>query len=259
MIFKQTHYVAIELSNLCNYSAMHKKCPAHNVTEKKILSANATMKALDCLGTFEYDKSIAFYLYSDSLNDPRIYNFLSYAKTRCPKACNIVGTNGWYLNLEIAIELYHSGADYICVTAYTEKEYLRFQKIRDGLKTYPGKPIAFGIRRVESLDERLNMEGNVNGKCFAPLTEIIIKADGRVVLCCLDMECKEVFGNVNKDSLSDILNKNYSRLEQLRNELSEGKRTLELCKECSFSRWISVKEHGKDIRFANDLVNGNNS
>jgi radical SAM protein with 4Fe4S-binding SPASM domain len=255
MIFDKTHYIAIELSNLCNYSDRHKKCPANSVTDKKILPSWAVYKILDELSECGYDKAIAFYLYSDSLNDPRLFKYLSYAKDKCPKACNIVGTNGWYLDLVMARELYENGADYISVSAYNEKDFEYFKQIKRFLKAYSRKPIAFGIKRVESLDERTNMEGNINGKCFAPLTEIVIRADGSIPLCCLDIDCKESYGNIMDGKLSDTVKNERARLERLRNELSEGKRTLELCKNCSFCRWLSIKEHGRDIRFEKDIAN----
>ena len=251
--FSETRHITIELSNLCNYSHMHKKCPAFTRTDTKILSSAIVYNILDVLGKYKYGlgRSIAFYLYSDSLNDPRLFKFIEYAAKKCPDADVIIGSNGWYFNETIAEELYKSGVTYILLTAYTNTELKRFDVIRKTVSAklaerYPR--CSFSIRNRRRLDSRLGMTGKT-GPCYAPLTEILIAPDGRLRLCCLDVNQTEQFENISGNMFEQVLLNNYDRLKNLRDNLIKGTRSLQLCQNCSFvNRMRNMYIRKRDIR-----------
>lgn len=253
-IFETTYQVNIELSNICNYSYMHKKCPAHRVKNKFIMPARIVYDILDTLGKYNYGagKSISFYLYSDSLNDPRLFKFLEYARDKCPEANIIVGTNGWYLDGVLAKELYESGATYLLVTAYTKKEYERLLKVRQiVIETIDEKyldKVSFELRKTIQLDSRMSMEG-IEGPCYAPLSDLLICPDGRLRLCYLDVYRQELFGDLNKESFEKVIKDNYDRLSKLRDKLIWNERELALCKNCGrINAWKEAYRTGKDSR-----------
>lgn len=251
--FLETYYVVIELSNLCNYAYMHKKCPASQVVDKKILPSKVVYDILDTLGKYDYGvgRSIAFYLYSDSLNDPRLFKFLEYASRKCPKANTIIGTNGWYLNEVMAEELYEAGTTYILVSSYTEAEDARLRNVRKFVasklfKKYPN--VSFGIRRVSELDSRLTVPKK-EGRCYSPLTEIDVRSNGQTSLCCMDIHGMGSYGNVLEDGFEKVILDNYDMLKNARDELVLGKRNLLVCKNCGRTnamKWLYKRK--KDPR-----------
>jgi len=257
--FEKTYHVTIELSNLCNYSYMHKKCPASQRADKKILPSAIVYNVLDVLGKYKYGagKSIAFYLYSDSLNDPRLFNFLQYAAKKCPQANIIIGSNGWYFDEMMAEEIYKAGGTYILLTAYTDAERDRLNEIRNTVAAKLSRKFpkcSFSIRNRRTLDSRLGMSGR-KGSCYAPLTEILIAPDGRLRLCCLDVHQKESFENVSGNKFEAVLLDNYERLCNLRDDLIAGEKTLPVCQNCSFAnRMRGMYRSKQDTRPVQSLL-----
>lgn len=261
-LFKETYHVVLELSNMCNYSYMHKKCPASVRKTKKILPARVVYNVLDTLGEYGYGKgqSIAFYLYSEALNDPRLFKFVEYAFSKCPDANIIVGTNGWYLTDVMAKELYEIGVTYLLVTSYTASEDKRLKQVRKDVaylwKRFPRA--SFTVRRRCVLDNRMSMKGREEGACYSPLTELLIAPDAKLRFCCYDIDqkySKKFGGNLLLDSFLTTVLSRYDLLKNIRDELITGKRTLKFCKECDkIDCWKSMCISKKDKRLEVDLL-----
>ncbi len=236
-IFGETYHVYIELSNLCNYAYMHKGCLASRQTEKRILPADKVYNIIDTLAKYKYGKgkSLSFYNYSETLNDPRLFKFIEYARKKLPDCDLIVGTNGWYLNDVMAMELYDVGVDLILVTSYTSNEHIRLVKIKNYVAEQfkRGNLKAFMIRRVKQMDCRLNMTGK-KGACYAPLTELILSSSGDLRLCCIDVRQDGEYGNIHKKDFEQIMIDVYPKFYDLRQQLIKSDRQLEICEKCSF-------------------------
>lgn len=71
------------------------------------------------------------------------------------------------------------------------------------------------------------------GFCHGLRDHIGILVDGTVVPCCLDSEGNIPLGNINDNSLEEILNS--ERALKIYNGFSERKRIEELCKRCGYS------------------------
>lgn len=70
------------------------------------------------------------------------------------------------------------------------------------------------------------------GKCYGLKSHIGIHANGTVVPCCLDKEAVIDLGNINENSLEDILNS--KRAENMRKGFQNGRRVEKLCQHCTF-------------------------
>jgi MoaA/NifB/PqqE/SkfB family radical SAM enzyme len=243
---------------MCNYSYLHKKCPAATRKTKEILPGYIVYDILNTLGKYEYGtgKSISFNIYNDSLNDPRLFEFIKYSSSKCPKANIIIGTNGWYLTEDMVKELYSSGTTYILVSSYSREEYINLCQLRKNItsfsKEYP--TVSFGIRQIKKLDDRLTMTGE-GGRCYAPLTEIPIYPNGKVGLCCLDINQENSYGDLAKIRFENLITQEYERLLKLRSELIKSVRNLQICKKCSFvNRWKTAYDKKEDDRGKRDLL-----
>lgn len=82
--FKFTKRVSIELSNLCNYASIHKKCPINKIKSPIILSSKIVYSIFNTLKKFSFSGQIAFHTYNEPLIDPRLFKFIEVAKKSCP-------------------------------------------------------------------------------------------------------------------------------------------------------------------------------
>lgn len=236
-IFKYTNRISIELSNLCNYSKIHKKCPLNkNNDEKKILSLNTIKKIIDELSENDFSGVIAFHTYNEPLIDPRLFYIIDLIKSKCKKSKIFLLSNGFYFNQIIANELVEIGVDRIDITAYTLKDFEHLKKIEI--------PIPYSIFpsfNPDSLDDRLCIydnstltEKNIIKPCYNILNDIIITSDAKISLCCLDWERRYCFGDLNKQSLKDIILK--TEIYDDFKKTASGKREREICKNCIISK-----------------------
>ena len=70
--------------------------------------------------------------------------------------------------------------------------------------------------------------------CYFPFSQCFIQLDGSVRICCLDVNGKEIFGDLNNSSIKEIWNNNdFTKLRK--NLLSGEKDKLpEICRECTY-------------------------
>lgn len=228
-ILKYTSRVSIELSNLCNYAEIHKKCPLHDVTEPTILPTKIVFNVLDTLKSNDFQGTIAFHTYNEPLMDPRLFKFIEYAHDVCPKSEIYICTNGYYLNQILLDELINIGVSKIHVSAYSKSEFKRLSKLKSN--------ISFSVEMMK-LDDRLHLyetkENNRKKPCYAPLNEIIIAREGCISLCCLDWQRLYTYGNLYKQTLEEVIRS--GELHAVYKKLSKGERFLPICKKCGWSR-----------------------
>lgn len=225
-IFKYTNRVTFELSNMCGYAHIHKKCPLSLETEHKTLSTEIIHKVLDTMHDYKYDGVISFHRYNEPLMDPRLIDLVKYARAKCPDSDIFILTNGYYLTQNIMNDLANAGVTLIDVTGYTIEEFERLSTIKTN--------IAYRIFSSK-FDDRLGIyEYNNKRKdlvpCFWPLNDLIITRDGEVGLCHFDWKSKYKFGSLEKISLKDIILN--SEIVEIYKNNAKGNRRYELCQNC---------------------------
>lgn len=240
--------LTLELSNLCNYTKIHDKCPASCVREPNILPARTVLDALDVLARYGFGagKFLAFHVYNEPLLDPRLLSFVTYARARMPGLNIILWSNGWYLYETIAVELIHAGVTHLSISGYTDREQSRFLDLRDRLKEklaairFEGAlPVYFRVMRMRELDDRLmspdkreDDTATHNEPCYQPTSDLIIWSSGHIGLCCFDWQHNETFGNVLDHGFEAALLSGREKLTARTRELQAGIRTLPICKTC---------------------------
>lgn len=235
-IFKYTNRISIELSNLCNYSKMHKKCPLNrNNGEKKILSLDTIKKIIDEVSENDFSGVIAFHTYNEPLIDPRLFYIIDLVKSKCKKAKIFLLSNGFYFNQTMANELVGIGVDRIDITAYTPKDFEDLKKI-----TIPIPYSIFPSFNPDSLDDRLCIydksaltDKNIIKPCYNILNDIIITSDAKISLCCLDWDRRHCFGNLNKQSIKNVILE--TGIYEDFKKIASGNRERKICKNCVIS------------------------
>lgn len=221
--------IYFELSNLCNYAFIHKKCPASYQRTTRILSAQLVFSVIDELAEFEYNGFVSFHRYNEPLIDPRLYEFITYTRKKLPNAHIVILTNGFYLNDVIAGELRWKGVNCLMVSAYSIPEFNRLCRMN----------IDYPYQVIKSLlDTRLDMYDRTPidfpKPCYALVNDVTINSEGKVVLCCLDWKNMHEFGDLRKHKLKDIMQE--KKFQKAHNDLISGRRNLHLCKRCDWSR-----------------------
>lgn len=229
-LFKHTTRISFELSNLCNYSKIHKHCPLYLEKEPRILSSKVVYRVLDVLGKFNYNKVIAFHVYSEPLTDSRLFKFIEYARSKCPDSNIYFSTNGAFLDQTLMDELAEAGLSNIHISAYSNKEFNRLSKI--------DFPITNKVERLNLIKDHLEIYGkpiiDSTDSCYAPLNDIVITRDAALSLCCRDWKRVHNFGDLNKKGLIEILRE--GKLHEAHKRLSKGDRYLDLCRRCGSTR-----------------------
>lgn len=226
--FQHTKRISIELSNLCNYAKIHKKCACFQVKKPTILPEKIVCHILETCQKYDYKGLFAFHSYNEPGIDPRFMMFIKETKKRLPECKIFFLTNGYYLDQTLAKEYEANGVDFISVSAYFPDEEERIGKIQTQIPLYVKSMV---------LDDRIQRytltEINSHQPCFAPLIKLIITCEGKVGLCCMDCLHENTFGSLHEQPLEDILQS--ERILRLYRDLSSGKRALDLCKKCNTS------------------------
>jgi len=241
--FTYTTAVSIEMSNICNYSNCHERCPLFHVKEKKILSLIAIEKILIELGKYDFSGIIYPFNYSEPLIDPRFYVVLDLIKKHVPKAYVSFYTNGFFFDETILEELIDRGVKRIDISYYDKNEEARLRPILNRARERKEDRIILrGYRRYpcnvymnDKVDWYDNEPINLNLKCSAPINYIVINADGNVTLCCHDWKSMHTFGSIHVKSLFKIVNS--EKMIETFLKLLEGKRSeVFLCSKCTKHR-----------------------
>lgn len=222
--------VSFELSNLCQYATLHKQCPLHLTQYAIILPQKIVLSVIDTISSWGYSGVIGFHTYNEPGIDPRLFMFITYARTKCPSSHIVIMTNGFYLDDNLVNEYMNVGVNEMFLSAYSDKEYKRFSNFTSQMKININKPV---------LDERLDIydrpEMQPDQKtCLAPYNELMVTREGYVGLCCLDWRRDNVFGNLHNNSLEEILTS--EKMISAYENLSCGNRVFDICKRCGWSR-----------------------
>lgn len=228
-LLNQVQRVSFELSNLCNYSAAHKKCPASRVTAKKTLPTEVVVKVLAEMSAIGYSGVFAFHRYNEPLMDPRLFTLIEKAKGACPESKVLILSNGFYLTQTMADELSALGVGILAVSAYSRSEFERLSSLQVKI---PYRVFCSVLDDREDIYSGTPLD--LKAGCLAPLRDLTVSVDGKIVLCCLDWQNRYEFGDLNRFSLSEIIN-GSDFIDRAR-ELSQSGRTLDICRRCSMSR-----------------------
>lgn len=191
------------------------------------MPTNLVKKIIGELKDYGYKDTIMFSVYNEPLIDPRFFFLLDYTRKHLRGATLIVITNGFSLTQEIMDDLIEFGVNSVSVSAYSDSEYNRLKSIKSLIK--------YDVTKQE-LDNRKDMYNyppshNISKiPCLLPISDLVIRYDGSVGICCFEWKKTVVFGNVKDEKIQDILVK--PQYIEIIDNLRYGRPLTDICKRC---------------------------
>lgn len=233
--------VQIETINRCNGECPF--CPV-NIKEDTRKLARMTddlfKKIIDELSHIEYRGRIGLFSNNEPLIDDKLEERAEYTKKMCPYAEVYIFTNGKLLNVDRLRKL-EPWLDRIVIDNYNDKLSINenIKPIVDICRSNPilDQKVEIHLRKInEVLYTRGGQSPNNDKKivrdysCFLPFTQLVIRPDGKVSLCCNDALGKMTLGDVNINSLMDIWES--ERFKDIRKKIIALDYDELLCKYC---------------------------
>lgn len=234
-------YIEIETVNRCNgtcgfcpVNRNEKQRPYHKMTDELF------HKIIDELNSMDYTGQVALFSNNEPFIDDRIPEFAGYARNRLPKACLYLFTNGILLTEEKFRNTIHY-LNFIQIDTYIEDElpepeYVQSirkwadeEKVSDKMIYFRISPDTVRYSRGGSAPNK-KKGSKVNELCRLPLTQMVVRPDGKISLCCNDALGQYTLGDVNKSTLREIWNSEEYR--RIRGSIIRGRDNIDLCRNC---------------------------
>jgi hypothetical protein len=202
-------------------------------------------KIIDELRGLDYRGRLCFYSNNEPLLDSRIYEWIEYAREGLPKAWLKINTNCSLLDLEKFARLARS-LDELTLDNYTEdleltpinQEIAQYCEANPWLKRKVQinrvSPKAIRNTRGSRAPNRAASEGlgamADEVSCLLPFTNMVIRADGKLSLCCCDALGEFTLGDISRQTLVEAWYGEPYR--QVREKIYKGRRQLKICENC---------------------------
>lgn len=249
--------VEIETVNRCNNDCSF--CPVaagRDKRERKIMSDSLFYAIIDELADMDYRGYISLFSNNEPLLDPRLFEFLRYAKEKLPHARHALYTNGTLLTVEKYQELIKY-LDYLVIDNYNDEFHLNpnIQTIyQNDLLEQTNCKVRVEVRKKNQvLSNRGGLAPNKSrnnlfmSACILPFMQMVIRPDGKVSLCCQDAYGNTTLGDVEKEGICGVWEgEAYQRIRQ--EFIKNGRIGQSRCKVCDLfdlhnyfpSEWIHI-------------------
>jgi len=235
-------HIEIETINRCNGGCSF--CPVsakNDIREYKVMSDELFEKIISELSEIDYSVRIALFSNNEPFLDPGIIDKHKYARLRLPNVRFHLFSNGTLISVEEFVEIMKY-LDELIIDNYNEQLQLipMCKKIAEYCEDHPEyaekativlrKPQEILTTRGGNAPNRKEMVSYGDARCINPFTQMIIRPDGKVSLCCNDALGKFTLGDVSCNSVVDVWNND--RFKMVRKCLYEGRRNWGDCEWC---------------------------
>ena len=236
------NHIEVETVNRCN--GVCSFCPVsanHERREFAKMDEALYYRIVDQLAGMNYSGRFAPFSNNEPFLDERVADFLKYARKKLPNARIHLFSNGTVLSVDTfakAVEY----LDELYIDNYNQQMQLipPIRKIADYCDEHEElkKKVTICIRKPQEV--RTSRGGDAPNRtrqevipeigCVLPFSQLIIRPDGKVSLCCNDPYGKYTLGDVNTESLVDIW---YGeRFNKVRKAMFKGRASWGECRYC---------------------------
>ena len=236
--FDDISSIEIETISGCNNTCSFCPINIHNDRRQRVVMEEEIFKKfIDELAVKEYTGYISYFSNNEPLMDKRILDFIRYGKEKLPKAYHSLFTNGILLTEE-KFQSLTAVLDRLTIDNYSNELKLHVH-IEEILQKHPDVDCdvsVFVCKKDNVLDSRAGNAPNrevkdvFTGSCILPFTQLILKPNGDMTICCQDAFGDKVLGNLKEQSLDEVL---YGeRRMQILDELENGRTGIHPCNRC---------------------------
>jgi len=236
----------IETMNRCNGKCSF--CPANGKDETrpfKLMDDKLFEKILNELEALNYSGVLTLHINNEPFLDKRMPEMLKEARKRLPDAKILMQTNGTTLTPD-KLNAISNSVDFLLVNNYnnsyrlTESSKMIYEHVKNNHEIFKNINITIERRYAnEVLSNRAGESPNyphsenvIHDPCILPFTDFTIFPDGVIGICCNDVREKTNFGNLNNQSIFDLLHD--KKMIDLKNAVAQDRSNYSFCKNCDF-------------------------
>ncbi len=266
----EIRHVQVQTINRCNRSCAF--CPSRKFPRKlELMSLETYQRVLDELASLGFSGRFSPYLQGEPLLDKRLPELVARARATLPRAKLLIQSNGDALTVEKGLALFEAGLHKLIINCYDDQNQL--SRVQGMVREMVGRqsdlrfiqdsfarmirPERHGqIKREIAIEDKTwwkadsadNWAGNIPGAlaeplkkwCFCPFNQLYVHSNGNVVLCCCDWKGEVVFGNLTRQSLSEVYSSAIAA--RYRENLSKKNRKMKLCEVCDYRGKYLLKD-----------------
>ncbi len=237
-------HVGIETINRCNGTCGF--CPVNAKLDPRPslrMSEELLKKIIDDLVELEYKGEFALYSNNEPYLDKRIEEFIAYARTKLPECRHVLSTNGTLLTPE-RYKASIDNLDELIVNNYCDdfKFSERSLEIEALAKSNPEwwKKTLIKMRfNDDLLNNRAGESPNYAHRkppeqhygCYLQCTQLTVRPDGKLSICCNDALGKTQFGDLSSESVKTAWF-DPARVE-LRRKILQDRTVVPICTYCN--------------------------
>lgn len=242
-------HVEIETLNRCNGSCDF--CPVNKYADPRTparMTEDLFSQLIDQLAALDYAGYLGLFSNNEPLLDNRLVDFAAEARQKLPHASLNLSTNGKLLEIDLFRRLLPH-FDRIVINNYNDKPHMHpktqalhdFCSSADGRRLTTGKTVEISLRgshdilstRAGTAPNRTRPEKVPSSPCILPYTQMIVRPDGKISLCCNDALGQVTLGDATRETLMDIwTGEKFTAVRQAMAE--QGRVGLPLCSRCDF-------------------------
>jgi len=207
---------------------------------------------MEYFAKFGFNGSVYFSIYNEPLTDSRIFDLIKMAKEAMPLCKVQMYTNGLLLNPYTVDRLVDAGLDTLRISLYSDCiEYAwAVNRVRKSGKCNVSisPRLSLSPKTDAGYDDRIGLyDRNLNctDPCYMPIQYFNVNCKGDVMLCWDEWKSSVTFGNVNTDSVEDIL-MNPKRISVIES-LKKGNR-YGVCAGCDRPTEMCISEYRSDLK-----------
>jgi hypothetical protein len=232
-----TRRITVELDNYCNLASVHLDCPAQFQDGKTKLPLGTIYDIIDTAGKYNYNGAFAWHMYNEPCVDrQRLLDVCRRVRDKCPTSVgSLIWTNGDYLNERFVRDLMVAKVYAFRVSVYTSQAADRLRELVLAVPTAPwyfSEFLQYFDNRMEHYDETAHDPR----PCHAPLTDITINHQGKIVMCCMDWKFMQNFGDVKELGFELAMKNALEYMEEAQAILESGAKPFATCRGCKLVR-----------------------
>lgn len=233
--------IEIETFNQCNNDCAF--CPVsvgRDHRQPQIMNVELFHRIIEQLAGLRYSGVVSLYSNNEPLLDSRLPELLRMTREKLPDAFILLYTNGILLTVQWLPVLLEN-TDFLHINCYCKTNTLseHLQPIQDYLmqnQVAPGKVEIHIRNKREHLSTRAGNAPNrtdpahLTSRCILPFSQLVVRPDGKVSLCCNDAYGEYTLGDLNTTTLEQVWRGKY--FQKFRRQALQGRSKHPACRVC---------------------------